>query len=94
MSGPVLIPGKSAESQIIRMIEGLEDKKIMPPAGPRLTKQEIGVLRAWIDQGAKWPDVPKPLPRASPAQATGPFSRSPVLSRPRTGNDSWARNPD
>ena len=28
----------------------------MPPAGKRLTPEEIGVLRAWIDQGATWPE--------------------------------------
>ena len=90
--GPVLIPGKSAESKLIRMIEGLEDKKIMPPSGPRLTKQEIGVLRAWIDQGAKWPDVPNAAARASrPSHwSFQPIARPQV---PRTGNDSWARNP-
>ena len=26
----------------------------MPPKGPRLTALELGMLRAWIDQGASW----------------------------------------
>src|SRR5439155_14210595 len=30
----------------------------MPPEGERLTPDQIGSLRAWIDQGAKWPDNP------------------------------------
>ena len=55
-SGPVLVPGKSAESRLIRLVAGLEGIKVMPPAGPRLSPDEIGLLRAWIDQGAKWPD--------------------------------------
>lgn len=28
----------------------------MPPKGKRLTPEQIGLLRAWIDQGAPWPD--------------------------------------
>src|SRR5918992_571347 len=43
-AGPVLVPGKSAESKLIRMVAGLEEKKIMPPAGPRLTQQEVALL--------------------------------------------------
>jgi hypothetical protein len=27
----------------------------MPPAGP-LSLEQIGIVRAWIDQGAEWPD--------------------------------------
>src|ERR1041384_5383883 len=47
-------PGKSSESLLIRMVSGLEPK-VMPPVGSRLTAAEIGLLRAWIDQGAVWP---------------------------------------
>ncbi|MBI5802733.1 MAG: DUF1553 domain-containing protein [Verrucomicrobia bacterium] len=28
----------------------------MPPKGEPLTSEQIGLLRAWIDQGAQWPD--------------------------------------
>ena len=28
----------------------------MPPVDPRLTREEVGILRAWIDQGAAWPE--------------------------------------
>src|SRR5207302_2129515 len=50
----VISPGHSAESKLIRMVAGLEGKVVMPPVGARLTAAEIGTLRAWIDQGAKW----------------------------------------
>src|SRR5579872_2566897 len=49
--GPVIIPGKSAESKLIfRLVNG-DGGLQMPPTGP-LTDEEIGILRAWIDQGA------------------------------------------
>ncbi|HYT60970.1 MAG TPA: c-type cytochrome domain-containing protein [Haliangiales bacterium] len=52
-----IVPGQSAQSKLIyyvaRMVEDME----MPPAGKGdpLTAGQISVLRAWIDQGAKWP---------------------------------------
>jgi FOG: Ankyrin repeat len=49
--GPVIIPGKSAESKLIfRLVNG-DGGLQMPPTGP-LSDEEIGILRAWIDQGA------------------------------------------
>ncbi len=53
--GPAIIPGKSETSPLIHVVAGLEDGFKMPPEGPALTAKEIGLLRAWIDQGAKWP---------------------------------------
>ena len=53
-----IIPGKSADSPLIHFVAGLDADKLMPPKKsekPRLTAEEIGTLRAWIDQGAVWP---------------------------------------
>jgi hypothetical protein len=52
-SGVVIKPGDSAGSRLVRLISGME-KKVMPPAGARLSAAEVGVLRAWIDQGAAY----------------------------------------
>lgn len=54
--GVAIIPGQSAESPLIRMVAGLEVGLEMPPKGDRLTPEEIGQLRRWIDDGAQWPD--------------------------------------
>ena len=56
-SGKVIEPGKSAESRLIHLVSGLERDNPMPPKGVPLTVYEIGLLRAWIDQGAQWPDL-------------------------------------
>src|SRR3954447_2569832 len=48
--GPVIISGKSAESKLIRRVVSGDGGMQMPPSGA-LTKEEIGILRAWIDQG-------------------------------------------
>jgi hypothetical protein len=58
--GVAIVPGSSEESPLIhyvsRLVEGLE----MPPEGQGdpLTEQQVGVLRAWIDQGAVWSEEP------------------------------------
>ena len=54
--GDAIVPGKSADSRLVQLVAGLDDDKVMPPKGDRLTAEQIGLLRAWIDQGADWPD--------------------------------------
>jgi mono/diheme cytochrome c family protein len=54
--GAAIVPGRSAESPLIHHVAGLIEDSVMPPKGDRLSAAEIGVLRAWIDAGAPWPD--------------------------------------
>jgi mono/diheme cytochrome c family protein len=56
--GPAILPGKSADSLLVKMIEGRFEKngkkKIMPPGKrKKLTAEEIATIKAWIDGGAK-----------------------------------------
>jgi mono/diheme cytochrome c family protein len=53
-TGAVVVPGRSEKSLLIRLVSGLEADRVMPAKGPRLTAEQIGVLRAWIDQGLPW----------------------------------------
>ncbi|MCA9123975.1 MAG: PSD1 domain-containing protein [Planctomycetaceae bacterium] len=57
--GKSIVPGDSAKSRLITLVAGLdEDTGIMPPEGEGtpLTPEQIALLRAWIDQGANWPE--------------------------------------
>jgi mono/diheme cytochrome c family protein len=54
-SGRAIVPGESAQSLLIPLVAGLDDDKVMPPKGERLTVEQISLLRGWIDQGAHWP---------------------------------------
>jgi mono/diheme cytochrome c family protein len=56
LQSETIVPGKSADSPLIQRVAGLDPDKKMPPKGPGLTAEQIGILRAWIDQGAIWPD--------------------------------------
>ena len=49
--GPVIVPGKSAESRLIRKVVDGDGGDQMPP-DIQLSPEEIGLMRAWIDQGA------------------------------------------
>src|ERR1700735_2695764 len=64
----VIQPRNSAGSRLIHMVAGV-DKKVMPPVGPRLTAAEIGLLRAWIDQGLDWP-TPQNAQQVGPPKST------------------------
>jgi Protein of unknown function (DUF1553)/Protein of unknown function (DUF1549)/Planctomycete cytochrome C len=55
-SGPLFATGKSAESLLIQRLVGSGTEKRMPLEDEPLTDEQIGLIRAWIDQGAKWPD--------------------------------------
>ena len=56
-NGPVIVPRNGAGSRMIQLVAGVSpDKLVMPPVGARLTPAEVGLLRAWIDQGADWPE--------------------------------------
>lgn len=62
--GPTIVPGHSEKSSLVHMVCGLIDEMLMPPPSDKpgqsekLTDAQVGVLRAWIDQGAVWPDGP------------------------------------
>ena len=53
--GKVIEPGDSAKSLLVHAVARLDEDSAMPPAdkGEPLKKDQIGLIRAWIDQGAK-----------------------------------------
>ena len=55
LRGGAVIPGKGAESLLVKRLLTEEDER-MPPTGPGLTARQVSLLRAWIDQGASWPE--------------------------------------
>jgi hypothetical protein len=92
-NGPVILPGKSAESRLIRYVAGLDDDVFMPPSGSGdpLTPDQIGLLRAWIDRGAAWPDALAIRPAAKSSHWSLKPPVRPAL--PSVKEPSWVRNP-
>jgi mono/diheme cytochrome c family protein len=54
-SGPAAVSGNSGGSYLVELVSGLSADDVMPKKGKRLTPEEVGALRAWIDQGLPWP---------------------------------------
>ena len=54
-NGATIVPGDSAGSRLYLKLIGNQAGLQMPPTGP-LSPEQIGVIKAWIDQGAEWPD--------------------------------------
>ena len=54
-NGKIVEVGKSEKSSLVHTVAGLVEDMMMPPEGKAdpLTKEQIALLRAWIDQGAK-----------------------------------------
>ena len=62
----VIGPGNSEGSRLYHRLVGDRFGRQMPPDGP-LPASQVAILKAWIDQGAEWPDelagdVPLPPP--------------------------------
>ena len=54
-NGDCISKGSSAKSTLVHTIARLDPDAAMPPdgKGDPLTKEQVGIVRAWIDQGAK-----------------------------------------
>ena len=55
-SGPAVIPGKAQRSLLYQRLTVTTDKR-MPPVGA-LTEEQLAMIRAWINLGAKFDPPP------------------------------------
>jgi hypothetical protein len=93
-TGPLLVAGKSAESLLIQAVAGTkEDLARMPKKKEPLTDEQIGILRAWIDQGADWPETAVTIPTRKDPSKHWAFKPPSLPSVPRIKNARLARNP-
>ena len=51
-----IVPGKSAESEVILRVTTTDENDVMPPAdsAKKLNAKQIDLLKRWIDEGAVW----------------------------------------
>jgi hypothetical protein len=83
---PLAVPGKSGDSRLIHVVSSAK----MPKNGKPLSPAEIGLLRAWIDQGLAWDQALFPTTLATDHWAFRPVAKPPV---PVVKNQQWVRNP-
>lgn len=95
VSGPVIRPGHSADSPLVLRISGAKGFGQMPPSGTKLTAEQIGIIRAWIDQGAVWPGIDMAHLTQPAGKTSSHWAFQPIRQpRPPAVSDAnWVRNP-
>jgi len=87
-SGPVIVPGKSSASLLFQRVTSLDPKARMPADGAPLTREQIALLKKWIDGGAAGPTSTTDAKKLH--WAFLPVLRPPV---PAANTSGWPRNP-
>jgi hypothetical protein len=92
-SGPAFVPGKSAQSRIVKAITGNDEEVTkMPPEGPPLSESEIALVKRWIDEGAKLPADAEPVAERRRGSDHWAFQPLANVEPPAVKNPAWARN--
>src|SRR5205814_4287344 len=78
-----IVPGKPEKSELIKRITSSDRDEVMPPAksGKKLTKEQIGLLRKWIELGAAYAkhwSLVKPARTAPPTVKDAAWSRNEI----------------
>jgi hypothetical protein len=92
-TGPALVVGAADKSLLIELVTGADAK--MPKQGPKLTKEEIDVLRQWIDGGAVWTKGVTLVEQKQRPADTDWWSLRPLVqpAAPEVKNKAWVRTP-
>jgi hypothetical protein len=85
-SGKAVVPGKSGESLLIKRLIAEDADQRMPSGAEPLPRQEIDLLRRWIDQGAHWPS-------SDPTSTHWSFKPIRVPALPQVQHRDWLRDP-
>lgn len=88
-NGPIVVPGKSAQSSVIGRVSEPDEHERMPPEGQPLSAEQIKTLKAWIDEGANFPATDKPELDPRDHWAFRPPVRPPLPPI----EEAWRKNP-
>jgi hypothetical protein len=88
--GPALVPGKPAESLLLRAVRQTEDLK-MPPSG-KLKDADIAALVEWVNLGAPWGSTLSTKSNA-PAKKYWAFVPPQEPALPTVHDAAWAQSP-
>jgi len=101
-TGVAVVPGKSRESQLVKLIQHAKEPH-MPEASPKLADAAIAKIIEWIDLGAPYDNAlvatklkGKPwTERVLPVSAKAWWAFEPLakLAPPAVKNGAWARTP-
>jgi mono/diheme cytochrome c family protein len=95
-SGVIIVPGNSEKSLMVRRLLGLDGDDQMPKDEDPLTAAQIATIRAWIDQGAAWPDAAGAVGSAQAAEEESKhwaYRRPARPAPPDVRDPGWVRTP-
>ncbi len=97
-TGVAIVPGDSEHSLVVRRLLGLDGDDRMPKDGDPVPAAQIALIRAWIDQGAAWPDTGADSAGASPQAAPEEpehwaYRRPTRPALPEVRTAGWVRTP-
>ncbi|HZT41531.1 MAG TPA: PSD1 and planctomycete cytochrome C domain-containing protein [Chthonomonadaceae bacterium] len=84
--GRAIVPGSSAQSLLLRRVLGQGGQPRMPLGFAPLAADQIALLRAWIDQGAQWPE-------GAALKKHWAYIKPVHVKPPKVHNTAWVRNP-
>ncbi len=91
-NGASLVKGKSGESILVQVLAGTHpDLARMPKKKEKLSAEQIGLVRAWIDQGAAWAEAS--AAKSNPAANHWAFQVPVRPAVPKPANQKWSRTP-
>jgi hypothetical protein len=88
--GPAIVPGKPAESLLLRALRHTDTLR-MPPSG-KLKDADIANVAQWIEMGAPWSDA-TPVSKSSAPKQYWAFVPPRRPEPPSVRNASWAQSP-
>ncbi len=88
-----VVVGRGDESRLVKLIGRVDPDNVMPPKGKPLSDRQVGLIRAWIDQGMKMPEESSDAAKAA-EMAMKHWSLQPVVDvAPPKTTDRWAAGP-
>ncbi len=84
-AGAGVVPGKPEESSLIENISG--EKPLMPPKGPYLTPEQVGLISKWVAEGAA-DDTPQGLTDSITQENPPTYTSPPVITGVAISPDS------
>ncbi len=90
--GPFVVEGEPDDSPLIELVTEEDEDSRMPPGEHPLPDEQIATLRAWVQQGAVWPDGVD-LARLEDRMDHWSFKPMQLPAVPEVTNRDWPRSP-
>jgi hypothetical protein len=91
ISGPAVVPGDASKSLLVQRLLSEDHGPRMPSDGDPLNAAAIDIIRAWIDQGAAWPESAGSPAADVPIHWAYKRPQRPPL--PAVADPAWCRTP-